>query len=234
VEKANEMIEKQKLYLQSLRFNVKTRVETLMDGDTAKIVQKVADEENATLIVMGARGKGRVSGLLLGSVSKNVLLYGKTNLLLMRYKVLEGETLGRFCRTLFTRVICPTDFSQPARDAISFISTLKGVEEIELQHVVASGESEKEIDAAVSDAGVKLNEIVKEIERPGLKVSVHVQVGSAPEEISRLADKEDASLIAMSSHGKGWLEQITAGSTTYETARVSNRPILVVRTEKKA
>ena len=233
VEKANEMIEKQKLYLQSLRFNVKTRVETLMDGDTAKIVQKVADEENATLIVMGARGKGRVSGLLLGSVSKNVLLYGKTNLLLMRYKVLEGETLGRFCRTLFTRVICPTDFSQPAKDAISFISTLKGVEEIELQHVVASGESEKEIDTAVSDAGVKLNEIVKEIERPGLKVSVHVQVGSAPEEISRLADKEDASLIAMSSHGKGWLEQITAGSTTYETARVSNRPILVVRTEKK-
>mgnify|MGYP003585527974 FL=1 len=234
VKKASEMIEKQKLYLQSLRFNVKTRVETIMDGDTAKIVQKVADEENANLIVMGARGKGMVSGLLLGSLSKNVLLYGKTNLLLMRYKLLEGENLGRFCRSLFTRVICPTDFSQPARDVISFISTLKGVGEIELQHVVASGESEKEIDTAVSDAGAKLNEIVKEIERPDLKVSVHVQAGSAPEEISRLADKEDASLIAMSSHGKGWLEQMTAGSTTYETARVSNRPILVVRAEKKA
>jgi nucleotide-binding universal stress UspA family protein len=57
VEKANEMIEKQKLYLQSLRFNVKTRVETIMEGDISKVIQKVADEENATLIAMGARGK---------------------------------------------------------------------------------------------------------------------------------------------------------------------------------
>jgi nucleotide-binding universal stress UspA family protein len=234
VEKANEMIEKQKLYLQSLRFNVKTRVETIMEGDAAKIIQKVADEENATLIAMGARGKGKVSGLLLGSVSKNVLLYGQTNLLLMRYKLLEGENLGRFCRSLFTRVICPTDFSQPAREVIDFVVNLKDVGEIGLQHVVASGESDEQIEAAVRDAAGKLNDIAKEIERPDRKVSVHVQVGNAPEEITRLADREDASLIAMSSHGKGWLKQMTVGSTTYETARISNRPILVVRAEKKA
>jgi len=234
VEKANEMIEKQKLYLQSLRFNVKTRVETIMEGNISKVIQKVADEENATLIAMGARGKGMVSGLLLGSVSKNVLLYGQTNLLLMRYKVLEGENLGRFCRSLFTRVICPTDFSQPAKEVIDFVSTIKGVGEIGLQHVVASGESDEQIDAAVRDAAGKLNDIAREIEKPDLKVRVHVQAGNAPEEISRLADREDASLIAMSSHGKGWVEQMTVGSTTYETARISNRPILVVRAEKKA
>lgn len=234
VEKANEMIEKQKLYLQSLRFNVKTRVETIMEGDTSKTIQRVADEENATLIAMGARGKGMVSGLLLGSVSKNVLLYGQTNLLLMRYKVLEGENLGRFCRSLFSKIICPTDFSEPAKDAISFISTQESVGEIGLQHVVASGESDEQIDVAVRDAAVKLNEISKEIERQDVKVKVHVQVGNAPEEISRLADKEEASLIAMSSHGKGWVEQMTVGSTTYETARISNRPVLVVRAEKKA
>ncbi len=234
VEKANEMIEKQKLYLQSLRFNVKTRVETIMEGDTSKTIQRVADEENATLIAMGARGKGRVSGLLLGSVSKNVLLYGQTNLLLMRYKVLEGENLGSFCRSLFSKIICPTDFSEPAKEVISFISTLESVGEIGLQHVVASGESDEQIDVAVRDAAAKLNGIFKEIERPDLKVKVHVQVGNAPEEISRLADREDASLIAMSSHGKGWLKQMTVGSTTYETARISNRPVLVVRAEKKA
>ncbi|HPH47875.1 MAG TPA: universal stress protein, partial [Methanothrix sp.] len=169
-----------------------------------------------------------------GSVSKNVLLYGQTNLLLMRYKVLEGENLGRFCRSLFTRVICPTDFSQPAKEVIDFVSTIKGVGEIGLQHVVASGESDEQIDAAVRDAAGKLNDIAREIEKPDLKVRVHVQAGNAPEEISRLADREDASLIAMSSHGKGWVEQMTVGSTTYETARISNRPILVVRAEKKA
>jgi len=234
VKEADEMIEKQKLYLQSLRFNVKTRVETIMEGDTSKIIQKVADEENATLIVMGARGKGRVSGLLLGSVSKDVLVYGHTNLLLMRYKVLEGENLGRFCRSLFSKIICPTDFSDPAREAISFISTLNGVGELGLQHVVASGESDEQIDATVREAATKLNDISKQIGRQDLKIKVHVQVGNAPEEISQLADREDASLIAMSSHGKGWMQQLTVGSTTYETARISNRPVLIVRAEKKS
>lgn len=234
VEKANEMIEKQKLYLQSLHFNVKTRVETIIEGDTYKTIQRVANEENATLIVMGARGKGRVSGLLLGGISKNVLLYGQTNLLLMRYKVLEGENLGRFCRSLFSKIICPSDFSEPAKDVISFIGTLKGVGEIGLQHVVDCGESDEQIDATMRDAAAKLNDISREIARQDLKVKVHVQVGNAPEEISQLADREDASLIAMSSHGKGWLQQITVGSTTYETARISNRPVLIVRAEKKA
>ena len=83
-------------------------------------------------------------------------------------------------------------------------------------------------------AGSKLNSIVKEIERPELKVTTHVKVGDAPHEICSLADREDASLIAMSSHGAGWLEQMVVGSTTYDTARIANRPVLIVRTEKRA
>lgn len=230
---ANDKIEKQKLYLEAIRFKVKTRVEVIVEGDTSRTIQKVADEENATLIVMGARGRGRVKGLFLGNVSKNVLLYGHTNLLLMRYKVLEGESLGKFCRSLFSKVICPTDFSEPAKDVISFISKLKAVGEIGLQHVVTSGETDEQIDASIREAAGKLHAIAREIERPDLRVLVHVQAGNAPEEICSLADREDASLIAMSSHGKGWLQQLVVGSTTYETARVSNRPVLVVRSEKR-
>jgi nucleotide-binding universal stress UspA family protein len=108
VEEARQKMEEQKLYLEALRFNVKTRVESIMEGDISRTIQKVADEEKATLIMMGARGKGRVSGLFLGNVSRNMLRYGQTNLLLMRYKVLGGENLGRFCRSLFTKVICRT------------------------------------------------------------------------------------------------------------------------------
>ena len=234
VAEATKKIEEQKRYLEALRIGVKTRVETIMEGSIARTIQRVADEENATLIMVGARGKGRISGLFLGSVSRDVLRYGKTNLLIMRYKVLEGDNLGRFCRSLFVRVICSTDFSDPAKQAISVLKDLKEVGEIGLVYVVSSGESEEQIDGAVREAGSKLNAIVREIERPGLKVTAHVQVGDAPQEISSLADREDASLIAMSSHGAGWLEQMVVGSTTYETARIANRPVLIVRAEKKA
>ena len=234
VAEATKKIEEQKRYLEALRIDVKTRVETIMEGSIARTIQRVADEENATLIMVGARGKGRISGLFLGSVSRDVLRYGKTDLLIMRYKVLEGDDLGRFCRSLFTRVICPTDFSDPAKQAISVIKGMKEVGEIGLVYVVSSGESDEQIDAAVREAGSKLNTIVKEIERPGLKVVAHVKAGDAPHEISSLADSEDASLIAMSSHGAGWFEQMVVGSTTYETARIANRPVLIVRAEKKA
>ncbi len=232
VEKAEKMLEEQKMYLQALRLNVKTRVESILEGDIAGTIQKVADEEKATLIMMGARGKGRVSGLFLGNVSRNVLLYGHTNLLIMRYKVLEGEKLGQFCRSLFTKVICPTDFSEQAEKTIFFAKDLKGVGEIGLQYVVASGENEEQIDAEVKDAAAKLNAIARKIERPDLKVKVHVQVGDAAQEIAALADREDASLIAMSSHGAGWLQQMVVGSTAYETAKIANRPVLIVRSEK--
>lgn len=232
VEKAKKIIEDQKTYLQSLRFNVNTRVENVLEGDIAQVIEKVADEEKASLIMMGAKGKGRVSGLFLGNVSRNVLLYGHTNLLIMRYKVLEGEKLGQFCRSLFSKVICPTDFSEQAKKAISFVTGIKQVGEIGLQHVIVSGESDEQIDADIKEAGGKLNAIAREIERPDMKVKVHVQVGDAPQEISNLADREDASLIAMSSHGAGWLQQMIVGSTTYETARIANRPVLIVRSER--
>ena len=217
-----------------MRIAVKTRVESILEGNIARTIQKVADEENATLVMMGARGMGRISGLFLGSVSRDVLRYGRTNLLIMRYKVLKGDNLGRFCRSLFARVICPTDFSHLAKDAILAIKEVKAVGEIGLVYVVSSGETDEQIDAAIRNAGSKLNDIIKEIERPGLKLKAHVQVGDAAQEISSLADKENASLIAMSSHGAGWLEQMVVGSTTYETARIANRPVLIVRVGRKA
>lgn len=91
VENAKKLIDEQKTYLQSLRFNVKTRVEAILEGDIARTIEKVAEQEKASLIMMGARGMGRVSGLFLGNVSRNVLLYGHTNLLIMRYKTLDED-----------------------------------------------------------------------------------------------------------------------------------------------
>jgi nucleotide-binding universal stress UspA family protein len=42
-------------------------------GDPAEEILRVADEQSVDVICMGARGRGRVSGALLGSVSTAVL-----------------------------------------------------------------------------------------------------------------------------------------------------------------
>jgi nucleotide-binding universal stress UspA family protein len=237
IEEAKVKLAEQKELMEGGDQNIATRTEVVMEGEISRVIQKVADEENISLIAMGARGKGLVEGILLGNVAKDVLRYGSTNLLLMRYRMLEGRegpTLDMVCSQPLSKVLCPTDFSKPAAEAIGFVKEIEGVGEILLQHVIFQGETWKEIDAQKEVAIKKLNAIKEEIESAGLTVKVYASVGSPAQEISKLASKEDVSLIAMSSRGKGWLEQLTVGSTTYDVAMMVDRPVLVVRAGQKA
>lgn len=45
----------------------------MCSGNPAEAIAKLAEEVGADLVVMGSRGRGRVKGTLLGSVSKGVL-----------------------------------------------------------------------------------------------------------------------------------------------------------------
>jgi nucleotide-binding universal stress UspA family protein len=232
IEEAKANLAEQKKLLESRGLTVKTRVEAIMEGDISMMIQKVANEEKISLIAMGARGKGIVEGIFLGNVAKNILRYGNTNLLLMRYKMLEGreeQMLKKFCSEPLSKVLCPTDLSEPATKAITFIKGIEGLGEIILQNVVFRGETWKEVESHIEEATKNLNAIREEMERTGLKVTVHVNVGNPAEQISDYARKEDVSLIVMNAYGKGWLNQITVGSTTYDVSKMADRPVLVVR-----
>jgi nucleotide-binding universal stress UspA family protein len=98
-----------------------------------------------------------------------------------------------------------------------------------LQHVVYRGETWREIEAQTEETTRKLNVIRDELEEAGIKVKIHTSVGNPAEEIISLAEREDVSLIAMSSHGTGWLKQLGVGSTTYDVAKIGDRPVLVIR-----
>lgn len=217
IEEAKIKLAEQKKLLEGSGLNVKTRTETVMEGTIQRMVQKIADEEKVSLVAMGARGKGLVEGVLLGNVAKDVLRYGSTNLLLMRYKILEGRegmTLDMVCSQPFSKVLCPTDFSEPAAEALGFVKGIEGIGEIVLQNVVSRGETWNDIYALREEAIEKLNAMREELEKAGLKAKVYVSIGNPAQEISNLAYKENVSLIAMSSHGKGWLEQLAVGGTT--------------------
>jgi nucleotide-binding universal stress UspA family protein len=191
---------------------------------------KAAGEEKASLICMGAQGKGMVEGLLLGSASTQVLRSGETDLLIIRHKVLEAGTEAgyeKFCRDIFSKVIVTTDFSPAAGEAISRAKDLVRVREILLVHVIA-----KEDD--FDEAATRLNLLREELELagPGREITVHVLQGHPAEEILALAKKQDVSLIMMGSQGKSWSKQIRVGSTTFDVARRAESPLMVVRSKK--
>jgi nucleotide-binding universal stress UspA family protein len=55
----------------------------LQDGRPASVIMDVADSEKADLVVLGRRGRGEVTELLLGSVSHEVVLHSKRPVLLI-------------------------------------------------------------------------------------------------------------------------------------------------------
>ncbi len=234
VEDAKLRLEEHKVHLESLGLNVTTKVE-ITSGDISQVILETADKENVSLIVMNSHGKSLIKGLLLGSVPLSVIRHAKIDVLLMRYKLaesLEGEKAEQFCEKIFSKVLYPTDFSEPAGRALSFVKTLKGIEEIGLVHVVTKGETEEEIEANVQEAKKKIEDIKDELSGAEFKVKDYVRVGSPAEEICSVAEDEDASLIAMSSHGKGWFKELLLGDTTFDVVKNTKRPVLVVRAKK--
>jgi nucleotide-binding universal stress UspA family protein len=203
-------------------------VEFIDGGDIADAIQKTADEEKADLIVMGAKGKGLVKGVILGSVSNEVLRHGKTSLLIIRHKLMEGingVSLEKFCPNIFSRAIITTDFSKEADAAFSFIKGMEGIGEYALVHVVSRVEDSKE-------ATHKLNLIRDSFAAAGRKATVHILEGHPSKEIISLAKRLDASMIIMSYQGKGMLEHFRVGSTTFDVAHKADRPVMVIKPPK--
>lgn len=213
---------------------VKVRAVAVLEGEVASAIQKVAEEEKVSLVAMGARGKSLIGSVLLGSVSRSALRFGDTHLLVMRYKVLEDGDLGKHCTRIFAKVLFPTDFSQPAEVALSFLKDMPGIGELVLLNVVSTGETDEEIEANVAAATQKINEIAGELANRGMKVTTKVIVGHPVEEIRSLAEKEDVSLIAISSQGAVAIKKGRIGSTAYDVANSVTRPVLILRRSKIA
>jgi nucleotide-binding universal stress UspA family protein len=260
IKEAERKLSDVKKGLEDMGLKVKVRTESTLEGEVPGIIQRVADEEEISLIAMGARGKGILEEVLLGSVSTGVLRHGNKDLLIMRYRSLgslEGEAFEKFCSRVFDKVLCPVDFSDAGMAAVNAIRDYRMANEAVLLNVITKGESEKQVEDSLRESKEKLDAIRDELVRSGVKATAivlkvgpgvartygsggmveskppaYALAGGAAEKILEVAEAEDISLIAMSSHGKGWLDQILIGSVVFDVARMARRPVLVVRAKK--
>ena len=230
------MAEKQKS-LENLGFKVHIKIDAINEitqSTISRVILEIAETENVSLIVLGARGINPIQELLLGSVSSFVLRHAKTNVLIMHFASLSADQKGALpspsSTKLFSKVLVPTDFSEAASATAELIKTIPGIEHVVLLHVVYRGDSQQEIDNYVKETQSRLEDMKKEFTSAGIEVNVHVRVGDPTEMILSVTNEDDVSLIAMSAHGKGWFHDLLLGSTTFTVARKTKTPILVMRT----
>lgn len=117
IENARIQLEEEKNFLENLGFVAKVAVDVITSGDIPTAILPKAGCENISSIIIGSRGRGLVKGLLIGSVSADILRHGKTHLMIFRHSPageLEGAVFSRFCPGIFPRILFPTDFSESA------------------------------------------------------------------------------------------------------------------------
>ena len=80
-----------------------------------------------------------------------------------------------------------------------------------------------------------LNKAGEALRSRGAMVTAEVRVGSAAEEIVKLAEETNADMIAMSTHGRSGLSRWAFGSVTDRVLRLEGKiPIAMVRAPRKA
>lgn len=219
-------------YLTSLNPDIRVTLDTTISSEIAGEILTHAEQRGADLIVISAREKSVEIGELLGSVSSTILCRSKTNVLIMRHKIIEtltGKTYEKFCPMLFSRILCPIDFSRFSDHATALASTMKGLGELILLHVVPETGKSSEIEEAVQAADVRMGAVRDSLAVQGILCRAIVTRGDPAGEIIRIAEQQDVSAIWISSYGKGCLHDFVLGSTVQNVAMHSTRPVVVIR-----
>jgi nucleotide-binding universal stress UspA family protein len=202
-------------------------------GIPPREIVMTANEEDASVIVMGARGTSLFRELFLGSTTSDVMRNSRKPVLIIRFKLVKklgNIECERVCQDLLGKILFATDFSEQSRRALGLLQTLKesGAKELVLVHVVDRGENE-EAQALQAAAQKELTGLEHELREEGWRVKSIATIGIASKEIISIANAENASLIAVGARGKGIIEELLVGSTAEAIARRADRPVLVLR-----
>ncbi|OPY91744.1 MAG: Universal stress protein [Syntrophaceae bacterium PtaU1.Bin231] len=138
---------------------------------------------------------------------------------------------------MFKKILYPTAFEEFSRDVLRCLTNFKslGTEEIVLLHVIYASQLPQVHEGYVlrlADAlrhilNAKMDEAAGIVEGAGIKVKKRIELGVPHREILRVAQEEQASLIAAGRERKGFLGEIFVGSITDKIVRHGTTPVYI-------
>ena len=212
---------------------------SVLRGRAASAITDDARDFNADLVIVGSRGHGAISTLLLGSVSSEVVDHAPCPVLVAR-----GGTLSR--------VVFATDDSPSAHAAeailarwpifaglpISVLSVAEVVHpwstgiaptmygEVLDAYAAELGESKAEHQGMAAQAAARLK-------GSGRLVDSQMRDGDAAREIVAVAEQQRADLIVLGSRGRTGLTRLLLGSVARNVLSGSSASVLIVHEPSK-
>lgn len=226
-----------KKYISTLNPDIRVSLEETTSLDITDAILETAEKHKVDIVVIHGYIKGIIAGLLRGCVPEKVLCrVSKTNIMIMPNTLVEsltGNNFDKFCPMIFSRILCPVNFSESSVKTTALAGSMKGVGEIILLHAAEKGKDVQDHKDAVATAEKKIKAFCKQIVAQGIKTRTLVVTGKPEHEIPRIAEEEDVSLIWLGGAGKGCLHDFFFGSTVHEVLLKSKRPVIVIRSHQK-
>ena len=231
VQAAENYLQQAEACIAALNPEIRVTLEEETSTDIAGAILEKAEEQRVDLIVIHATMKGIMTGLLTSHVPSTVLCRtSKINVMIMPDNLVDalaGKTYEKYCPMIFSRILCPTNFSEFSMKTTTLAGTIKGAGEIILLHVVE--ESKGARDPAMKAAELRIQEVCDTLTLKGVKARTLVVTGKPEIAIPRVADKEDVSLIWMRSEAQGCLHDFFFGSMVHDVIMNSTRPVIIIR-----
>ncbi len=227
-------LEEEKERLAARGIAVRTSILKADGRDIHGVILSYARKEGVELIMLGARGKGVVEGLLLGSVSSNIVRHATTDVMITHHPgsfnpFQKSLVQGTDQTNLFSRVVYPVDFSKPCLERLSYLMDQGFIDEIVLLHIIPNAENRKELDQAISEAYAQLRDLGTIYNNSRTKVKLLLRFGKPAEMICTIALEEKATLIALPRFGASdFIKSLPIGSTAEEVVKKGKVPVCLL------
>ncbi len=196
-------------------------VTNLVEGKSvSKAINKVGEEFNIDLIIIGSNGVSNVGEMILGSNTENVIRNSRFNVITIKHKMIDLKIKS---------ILFPSDFSP---ETYSIFNTVKGFAElfnskIHLLKVNTSNRFESTI-SATDKMELLIKYFKLDTEYQNYKKVIYDDKNEELGIINYSVDN-DIDVIAIGSHGKSVLQKLIHESTSQNLVRDSFRPILTMR-----
>ena len=221
---------RRKLEALSLKRTALASVRVLSGTPFVEIIRQ-GREEAADLIVVGAHGKDFMKDLLLGATAEKIVRKGDRSVLVVK----------RAAQSSYRRVLVGVDFSDNSRHALELALRLAPRAEFHALHVYAGVEGMLRR-AGVTDSGIvryqrevakearkQMEIFIRSIDRHRKPIRREVWNGRAGREITTIARRQRADLVAVGTAGRTGIPYILLGSVAEHVMREAACDVLVVR-----
>lgn len=204
------------------------RVETHVCRDpTANALIEVS--RGAELLVVGSRGLGGFSGLLLGSVGQHCLTHAECSVAIIR------SAEGRASNTGPGRIVVGVDGSEGSNLALDWAAneacrTNARLDVVTSRIFPAASSYLVAADIGVPDAASQIvGEAVGQVTSVAPEVSVHSETSEEPPAMALVDASRRADMVVLGSRGRGAFHGLLLGSVSQYVANHAHCPVVVVR-----